>query len=312
MSDNETDPASEEPGRISPGARLTAERRSLGLSLGDIARQLKLSVRQVEALERDDYAVFAGPVFVRGFLRNYARLLNLDAEELVAAAMPAPVAPPPTAVAVIEEQTQAAPNRTRRVSMSVLIGGLIVIAVILLASNAARDKGSDAPANDAPALTAPAAPPVAQVETPSAAQVPAPSREPAAASAETASASAGATAGVSVSTVPGPAPETSSSGEAVAVSEPGEKATPLTSGTGPAQVRIVFEGESWVEVRDGSGATIFSRLNAAGTQRVIRGKPPLSLVVGNASTVKLSYHDKPVDLHPHTNMNADVARITLE
>ena len=58
-----------------------------GLSLGDIARQLKLSVRQVEALERDDHGGFPGVVFVRGFLRNYAKLLRLDPDSLVAQAI---------------------------------------------------------------------------------------------------------------------------------------------------------------------------------------------------------------------------------
>ena len=73
---------------------------------------------------------------------------------------------------------------------------------------------------------------------------------------------------------------------------------------------MLFEGESWVEVRDASGTTIFSRLNSPGTERLIKGNAPLSLVVGNASSVKLIYHDKPVDLVPHTHV--DVARITLE
>ena len=68
------------------GAALLAERRRQGLSLGDISRQLKLSVRQVEALERDDYSGFSGPVFVHGFIRNYAKLLNLDPDRLIRAA----------------------------------------------------------------------------------------------------------------------------------------------------------------------------------------------------------------------------------
>ena len=51
-------------------------------------------------------------------------------------------------------------------------------------------------------------------------------------------------------------------------------------------------------------------VRGAGTERVIRGAPPLSVVVGNASSVKLLYHEKPVDLQPHTKV--DVARITLE
>jgi len=68
------------------GAALLMERRRQGLSLGDISRQLKLSVRQVEALECDDYSGFTGPVFVHGFIRNYAKLLNLDPAPLIRAA----------------------------------------------------------------------------------------------------------------------------------------------------------------------------------------------------------------------------------
>src|SRR3977135_4712369 len=67
------------------GAALLMERRRQGLSLGDISRQLKLSVRQVEALERDDYSGYKGPVFIHGFIRNYAKLLGLDPEPLIRA-----------------------------------------------------------------------------------------------------------------------------------------------------------------------------------------------------------------------------------
>jgi cytoskeleton protein RodZ len=82
------------------------------------------------------------------------------------------------------------------------------------------------------------------------------------------------------------------------------------SGSGTSQIRMTFEGESWVEIKDGTGTTIFSRLNTAGTERVIKGTPPLTLVVGNAHGVKLTYRDKAIDLGPHTRV--DVARITLE
>lgn len=67
------------------GGRLRASREKLKLSIFDVARELKLQPRQIEALERDDYAVFSSPVFVRGFLRNYARLLGLDGDALVLA-----------------------------------------------------------------------------------------------------------------------------------------------------------------------------------------------------------------------------------
>jgi cytoskeleton protein RodZ len=73
---------------------------------------------------------------------------------------------------------------------------------------------------------------------------------------------------------------------------------------------MVFEGESWVEVKDADGDVIFSRLNPAGSERTIRGSAPLSLVIGNASQVKIVYKDEPVDLASHTRV--DVARITLD
>jgi cytoskeleton protein RodZ len=304
---SEASPA--DPPRQSAGARLTAERCNLGLSLGDIARQLKLSVRQVEALERDDYAAFAGPVFVRGFLRNYARLLNLDPDELIAVATPARVAAVAAPVEAAEERQAATPERSRRVLMSAVIGALVVIALVLLASNAARDRHSDAPANDTPALQQPPAP-LAQAEPPAVSP-------PAPASRADVTAPPPATAAVAApppsSGTPAPAqsaplPEVTKA--ATEATEGSAKPHILVSGNGPAQVHMVFEGESWVEVRDANGTTIFSRLNSPGTERLIRGTPPLALVVGNASSVKLLYHNKEVDLQPHTRV--DVARITLE
>ena len=67
----------------SAGTILLEERRRQGMSLGDVSRQLKLSVRQIEAIERDDFAWLGGAVFVHGFLRNYAKLLHLEPEPLI-------------------------------------------------------------------------------------------------------------------------------------------------------------------------------------------------------------------------------------
>jgi len=77
-----------------------------------------------------------------------------------------------------------------------------------------------------------------------------------------------------------------------------------------AQVRLVFEDESWVEIKDNSGQIIFSQLSPAGSQRAVNGHPPFSVIVGNAHGVRLTYRDKAVDLGPHTRV--DVARVVLE
>jgi cytoskeleton protein RodZ len=54
---------------------------------------------------------------------------------------------------------------------------------------------------------------------------------------------------------------------------------------------------------------LVSSLNPPGSERVVRGKPPYSLVIGNASSVTVLYDDKPIDLAPHTRQ--DVARLTV-
>ena len=75
-------------------------------------------------------------------------------------------------------------------------------------------------------------------------------------------------------------------------------------------VRMMFTRESWVEVRDGRGRVVFSQLNAAGTSQAVNAAPPLRLVVGNASGVRLLHNDRLIDLAPFTQV--DVARLTLE
>jgi cytoskeleton protein RodZ len=300
----------------SPGAVLLAERRNQGLSLGDIARQLKLSVRQVEALERDDYATFSGPLFVRGFLRNYAKLLHLEPEALLAAANLAatPVTVGPPAAAYVPVSAANPEGRRKFIAWTVTV--LLTITVLmLLASNVSKDRrepgptavaqGPSAPAttpqhaDSPPATLSPALPPAAVDAAPKAAPMPEPAaQEPKPAAAPPPPPAATMT------------PSIAAAPPAAAQAPAGPKPHVLVSGSGTSQIRMTFEGESWVEIKDGNGTTIFSRLNTAGTERVIKGTPPLTLVVGNAHGVKLTYQDKAVDLSPHTRV--DVARITLE
>jgi cytoskeleton protein RodZ len=300
----------------SPGAVLLAERRNQGLSLGDIARQLKLSVRQVEALERDDYATFSGPLFVRGFLRNYAKLLHLEPEALLAAAnlSATPVTVGPPAAAYVPVSAANPEGRRKFIAWTVTVV-LTIIVLMLLASNVSKDRrepgppaiaqGPSAPAttpqhaDSPPATLSPALPPATVDAAPKAAPMP----EPAAQEPKPAAAARPPPAATE-------APSIAAAPPAAAQAAASPKPHVQVSGSGTSQIRMTFEGESWVEIKDGTGTTIFSRLNTAGTERVIKGTPPLTLVVGNAHGVKLTYRDKAIDLGPHTRV--DVARITLE
>src|SRR5262245_6023657 len=65
------------------GAELRNAREAQGLSVSEVAHQLKLAPRQVEALEAGLFETLPGGTFVRGMLRNYARLLKLEPEPLL-------------------------------------------------------------------------------------------------------------------------------------------------------------------------------------------------------------------------------------
>jgi len=75
----------EPPPARGPGHDLANARERAGITREEMARTLRLSSGQLEALERDDYARLPPPTFVRGYLRAYARELSLAPEEMVAA-----------------------------------------------------------------------------------------------------------------------------------------------------------------------------------------------------------------------------------
>ncbi len=66
-----------------PGAALQAAREARDLSIPQVADRLKLSSAAVSALEANDWDRLPAPVFVRGYIRTYARLMALDDEELL-------------------------------------------------------------------------------------------------------------------------------------------------------------------------------------------------------------------------------------
>ena len=76
------------------GARLRKTREAAGLTEADVAARLKMPVRVVQSLEAEDWSRLGAPVFVRGQLRSYSRLLGLTTAPMVAASGVAPVEPP--------------------------------------------------------------------------------------------------------------------------------------------------------------------------------------------------------------------------
>lgn len=76
--------AGESPGP-GPGELLQSERDRRNLSIAQVAHELHLSVSLVESLERNDFTPLGAPIYIRGHLKNYARLLGQDPGNVLAA-----------------------------------------------------------------------------------------------------------------------------------------------------------------------------------------------------------------------------------
>jgi cytoskeleton protein RodZ len=284
------------------GAELRAARETQGLSISEVAHQLKLAPRQVEALEAGRFEALPGGTFVRGMLRNYARLLKLEPEPLLDGLAGRLEAPDANRLAARYSQPVPFSDSARR-STFVYLG--LSLAVLTLGGGVAYQwyREHKAPAQLA-ALTAPATAPKRAAPKPVAPAAPVPKSEP-----KRLEPVAQAPLPAKVSAAP---PPPTIEKVAAVTTAPAPSLTPVVADkrTG-ASHRLVIrcQEEAWIEVKDANDRMLVSSLNPAGSERVVRSRGPLSLVIGNAAHVQVMHNDKPVDLAPYIKLS--IARFTL-
>ncbi|HEX9181416.1 MAG TPA: helix-turn-helix domain-containing protein [Burkholderiales bacterium] len=248
----------------SAGAALKAARERMALSVGDAARHLRLSVRQVDAMESGEFARLPDEPFLSGFVRNYARLVQIDPEPLLEDIRGQ--LPPPQARELLGQQSPevAFPTgRERPWGRYAAWGALGILALGLLAYEGLQEyrpsRVEAQKAATAPPQVKPAAPPAPVLEA-----------------------------------VGQPAPQAAAQPvpEGAAAAAPALRALVMT-----------FSAPSWVEVRDRDGQLVFSQVSPAGSTQSVTGNPPLAVVLGNAAGVRVSFGDRAVDLAPHTREN---------
>lgn len=296
MSELHTGPADEAAGEsgfevLTPvGAQLRTAREAKKMAVADIALTLKLGNRQVEALENGDWGSLPGNTFIRGFVRNYARIVGLEIEPLMAE-LDRVLQAPKQQLAVHEsslaDMPQTGSRQKRDLAFPLLGLGLVAVAVAIFVFLP----------NDISALRSAAQ---GLIDNFSRKEVPVEAAKPAEAKADPVF-------------PPGVTPQQVMTPQAAnaPAEAPGSASLPAPQQLQPeAPLRLVFEKESWVEVRDKEGKVVFSQRNAGGTEQDVAGQGPFALVVGFAPGVKVLFRGKPVDLAPHTR--GDVARLNLE
>jgi cytoskeleton protein RodZ len=293
--DSAIDPVAEHPrdGVAGVGARLRVAREVRHLTVSDVAQTLKLGARQVEALENGDWQVLPGQTFIRGFVRNYARLLQIDPAPLMDL-LDTSLEKPGDSLHVPTSRPMAMPTGHPRRDRTVVFAGVVLVIAALAAyfllpgDLSALRQQTQGLIDSLARKEAPAAPVVENAPT-------------------------SAPAVAEPVFPPGATPQQVMNPQAQAPAEmaPAQLSAPAAAPSGEAaQLRFVFAKESWVEVRDRDNKVVFSQRNPAGVEQSFGGQGPLSVVIGNAPGVALFWRGQAVDLAPHTK--GEVARLVLE
>lgn len=111
------------------GRQLAAARTGRKLDIETVARELKLDAAIIRALENDDRSALPAPIFVQGYLRSYARLLELPVQELLQRYTETTGVPPPLTVTRIEKRVpflQLPSTRLLRNVVLLLLVGIMI------------------------------------------------------------------------------------------------------------------------------------------------------------------------------------------
>ena len=113
-----------------PGEQLRTAREAAGMSVHEIATHLRLDSRVILALEADDYEKLPAPIFTRGYLRGYARLLGLPPEPVLQAFEQSDVSPPSLVADLSVDSKARSGDFPIRIVTYLVIAALIVLVVL--------------------------------------------------------------------------------------------------------------------------------------------------------------------------------------
>lgn len=299
------------------GAALAAARNAKNLSVQAVSDTLRLSIKQISALESDDFSALPQPMTTRGFIRNYARLLEVDAEPLLDSYRQRVPDNTPTSLNV---QTSVPHVKLVKKSRPWFKYAAIVLSLVLVvwyfqveqSASVATDLTSNnevvSPvtlpelATAPTTLAEPASPPAAEVGT------------------------ANPVATNLAETLPSPAlnelaPAKAKPSPAAVARNDGLQLRPSSDMSMPTEAKANAVGnrawltvsvtdKAWVQVKDKSGAVLFEKMLTANNSDKIEAQPPLFVWLGNAKATSLEYMGKSVDVASKTFNNT--ARLTLE
>ncbi|WP_373975713.1 DUF4115 domain-containing protein [Chitinibacter sp. SCUT-21] len=273
------------------GRQLRTAREARGLSIDDVAGQLKLARRQVEALEHEAFDELPSNLFIRGFVRNYARLLDIDSAPLIeylASVLPQDVATESVAAVNVEINRSFPDMRTPSKSSSSSLFVIVALVGVFIGVGAVYWY-----------LQQPSTPDVA---------LPDAGPEVVPASVVLEQASAPNLASAVVTAAPISSASVASKVEVAAASQ----ASVASAVAGQQTVTVLTESDSWVQIVDSAGNKVLSEIVRPGYERSVTGLAPFSVKIGNAPKTKLSLQGRAVDLSAYLKPGSDVVNLELK
>lgn len=283
MTDPSLEPAA--PAAATLGQTLRAAREARQISLEDVNRHLKYSVRQLAALEADDYSGFPSRVLLQGVVRNYGKMLEIDPAQLASLLSTVLPETPPQPIVPTYEATrfQDTPRSSGVRVMPFLVGG--VAAILVGGALYFGSKGEW------------------KVDLFSH------GKSETSASQATASNEAQPDGAVPI-TLPPDAEADRAASEAPGADTVKEAGASAAAASGEGELELSATESAWVEVRDGKGKKLLSQMLQPGQPVRAQGEPPYRVKVGNAQHVTVSFRGQAVDLTPF--LKGSVARMELK
>lgn len=269
-----------------PGRRLMEARNALNLSREDVARQLRLKLQTIIAIEEDRIDELPAPIYVIGYLRNYASLLKVPPEPITNSYEQLNIEAPPILSNIVKP-------RKKRMTTRLVYWSSVAITVVLLAGfiswlqTQKFDLFNASPVavkNDA-ALTEKTE--VSELVTPELV-TPEPSTFQA--------------------TIMEELPAVTDQQPVEAIRNVAGAVTPDAAPVGE-KIVMNFKADCWTEIIDADGKTIIYDLLRSGRTHTFYAKAPFIIFFGNASAVSMAVNEKNYDVTPHIRGN--LARFTV-
>ena len=278
---------------VSIGALLVNARNAVALNQTDVAEQLNLPRRIIQALEADDYDNLPESTYIRGYLNNYARVVDIDAEGLIRAYTEQHGHQPEVEVNRRSKRSyDPAIIWSTAAVMSILVGLVITwwfdshqvaeqsVELVQIestttqastenssSSNVQTESGSDS-VDDAELMHSPSL--------------------------------ATSNSGQSTSNV---VAEDITADQQQAMEEESRNPTLVTSIAGGQVLTVTYMEESWTEIRDADSNTLMQGLIEPGVVRNLSGKPPFEIFLGNAPGVVIEVNGLYFDHSQYSRSN---------